>query len=129
MTCPLLNSSVTPGHPIATLRAMGTDDSDFQDDYRSDFPSDSAGGQPSSPPIEIPLEAVSPDALVGIIDNFVTREGTDYGANEVGHEAKLERVRKQLERGDVKIVFDPDSESVNLMTAADWAKVQSNAQA
>ncbi len=78
---------------------------------------------PPTPPVEIPAESISAEALNGIIDNFVTREGTDYGANELGHESKVERVRKQLERGDIKIVFDPDSESVNLMTKTDWARV------
>ncbi len=80
--------------------------------------------RPSTPPVEIPAAAVSAEALDGIIESFITREGTDYGAAEISHDSKVERVRKQLERGDIKIVFDPDSESVTLMTKTDWLKLQ-----
>ena len=31
----------------------------------------------------IPHRLLSPDALRGVIEAFVTREGTDYGAQEV----------------------------------------------
>lgn len=77
---------------------------------------------PVLPPVEVPATALSPDALSGIIDEFILREGTDYGATELDHEAKVKRVRKQLEKGDVKIVFDPNLESVSLLTRAEWAK-------
>jgi uncharacterized protein YheU (UPF0270 family) len=77
-----------------------------------------------TPPLEIPESALSFDALIGIIESFITREGTDYGAHELAHESKIERVRKQLSKGDVKIVFDPDSESVTIMTKTEWVKLQ-----
>lgn len=72
------------------------------------------------PPIEIPLSALSADALNGMIDAFIMREGTDYGANEVPHENKVKQIRKQLDKGDVKIVFDPNTETATLMTARQW---------
>ncbi|MNL08417.1 hypothetical protein D3C87_1291360 [compost metagenome] len=75
------------------------------------------------PPVEIPLEALSADALQGIIENFIQREGTDYGANEASLEAKVAQIRKQLSRGDVKVVFDHESESVSLLTKTDWLKL------
>ena len=76
------------------------------------------------PPIEIPLDTLSPDALAGVIDNFIQREGTDYGAHETEYETKVKHVRRQLEKGDVKIVFDPESESVTLLTKRDWQKLR-----
>ncbi len=79
--------------------------------------------EPTSP-VEIPESALSAEALKGIIENFITREGTDYGAKELPHESKIERVRKYLSKGDIKIIFDPDSESVTLMTQAEWSKLQ-----
>ncbi|MES2769841.1 MAG: YheU family protein [Bdellovibrionota bacterium] len=72
------------------------------------------------PPIEIPLTALSPDALDGMIDAFIMREGTDYGVNEIPHDSKVKQIRKQLEKGDVKIVFDPNTDSATLMTNRDW---------
>lgn len=74
------------------------------------------------PPVKVPAEALSPEALNGVIDNFVLREGTDYGFREVSHEAKVERVRAQLKSGEVRIVFDPNTESVTLMTAREWKR-------
>jgi uncharacterized protein YheU (UPF0270 family) len=74
------------------------------------------------PPVEIPLEALSADALKGIIENFIQREGTDYGANEASLEVKVAQIRKQLARGDVKVVFDHESESVSLLTKTEWLK-------
>lgn len=76
------------------------------------------------PPIEIPLDALSPDALAGVIESFVLREGTDYGASEVPLETKTRQVRKQLDDGKIRIVFDPATESVTLMTEHEWKKSQ-----
>jgi uncharacterized protein len=78
------------------------------------------------PPIEIPLSSLSREALSGVIENFILREGTDYGSNEVSYEAKERQVMKQLERGDVKIVFDPSEETVSLMTELYWKKLTKN---
>jgi uncharacterized protein len=67
----------------------------------------------------IPADRLSPEALQGIIDEFVTREGTDYGHAEPNLEAKCAQVRRQLESGDVVIVFDPDGETCNLVRRHD----------
>ena len=76
------------------------------------------------PPIEIPREALSDEALQGIIESFILREGTDYGREEVALATKIEQIERQLERGDVQIVFDPNTESVGIVTAHEWAKMQ-----
>lgn len=76
----------------------------------------------SPPPVEVPAEALSPEALAALIEAFVLREGTDYGREEVSLGTKCEQVRRQLERGDVKIVFDPQSESVGLLTTVEFSK-------
>jgi len=67
----------------------------------------------------IPWERLSPDALLGVIEEFVTREGTEYGARDIGLEAKVAAVRRQLERGDVVVLFDIESSTVNLATKED----------
>ncbi len=64
----------------------------------------------------IPFERISPDALQGLVEEFITREGTDYGWEEVTLATKVEQVKQQLRRGEVVIVFDPASESVSLLT-------------
>ncbi|MDQ2075237.1 YheU family protein [Marinimicrobium sp. ABcell2] len=67
----------------------------------------------------IPHQQLSPDALRGLMEEFITREGTDYGHSEVSLDAKVEQVQRQLERGDVVIVFDLATESVSLLTRRD----------
>lgn len=72
--------------------------------------------------IEIPHEQISQEALIGIIDSFILREGTDYGWVEASHQTKFDQVKRQLDRGDIKLVFDPASESVTLLTKQDFIK-------
>ena len=76
------------------------------------------------PPLEIPFETLSPEALDGVIDSFAQREGTDYGNVEVSADKKREQLHRQLEKGDIKIVYDPSSESVTVMTLNDWKRAQ-----
>jgi uncharacterized protein YheU (UPF0270 family) len=45
----------------------------------------------------------------------VLREGTDYGAQEVDFETKVEQVRRQLERREAEIVFDQNTESIDIV--------------
>jgi uncharacterized protein YheU (UPF0270 family) len=67
------------------------------------------------PPIEVPHTELSPEALRGVIEAFVLREGTDYGERDIPHDTKLAQVQRQLERGEAKILFDPVTESVDLV--------------
>ena len=67
------------------------------------------------PPIVVPHSELSPDTLTGVIESFVLREGTDYGQHDVPFETKVMQVRRQLERREAEIVFDPDSESVHIV--------------
>ncbi|MBC7370098.1 MAG: YheU family protein [Bdellovibrionaceae bacterium] len=75
------------------------------------------------PPVEVPREVISDDAFQSIIESFILREGTDYGADEVSLSAKIHQIEKQLIKGDVKIVFDPNSESVSIITQREWTKL------
>jgi uncharacterized protein YheU (UPF0270 family) len=65
-------------------------------------------------PLEIPPDMLSAEALRGVADTFVLREGTDYGAREFTHEEKVAQVLAALERGEARILFDPATESVTL---------------
>ncbi|MEM1416599.1 MAG: YheU family protein [Myxococcota bacterium] len=67
----------------------------------------------------IPWEQLSADALRGVMEEYVSREGTDYGHAEVSFDAKVAAVRRQLERGEVVVLFDPRAGTCNLMPARD----------
>mgnify|MGYP003554659217 FL=1 len=66
-------------------------------------------------PIEVPHDELSAEALRGVVESFVLREGTDYGERDVSHEAKIAQVIRQLERGEARILFDPLDSSITIV--------------
>jgi len=64
--------------------------------------------------VEIPCAQLAAETLNALIESFVLREGTDYGVREVPLAAKVAQVRRQLERGEAQIVFDPATETVDI---------------
>ena len=65
-------------------------------------------------PVEVPYGELPADLLNAVIESFVLREGTDYGEKELSLEDKVARVVRQLKKGEAKILFDPESESVTI---------------
>jgi hypothetical protein len=62
----------------------------------------------------IPYQRLSQGALDGVMEEFITREGTDYGHSEVTFEDKRRAVLAQLRSGRAYIEFDPASETCTL---------------
>ena len=69
------------------------------------------------PPIVVPHAELSPDALRGVIEAFVLREGTEYGEHDVSLDVKVAQVLRQLERGEAQIVFDLESEEIGIIVS------------
>lgn len=69
----------------------------------------------SAEPLEVPHRALSPEALRGVVEAFILREGTDYGAREFTHEEKVAQLLAALERGEARILYDPATESITLL--------------
>ncbi|MGH8180757.1 MAG: YheU family protein [Steroidobacteraceae bacterium] len=65
-------------------------------------------------PVLVPHGELSAQALQGVIESFVLREGTDYGERELSLEQKVAQVRDQLEHGQARILFDQESNTVTL---------------
>ncbi len=65
--------------------------------------------------VRIPVETINPKTLERLVEDFVTRDGTDYGLEERSLEEKKGIVMNQLNRGDAVIVFDPESETFNII--------------
>ncbi len=66
--------------------------------------------------IEIPWQSLSEDALVGLIEEFVTREGTDYGHSDYSLADKVASVQRQIAVGKVVILYDSYMQSCTLAT-------------
>lgn len=67
----------------------------------------------------IPYQSLSADVLQAIIEEYINREGTDYGEYELSLTQKVERLLPQIQSGDVLIVFNEISESVQLVSKSD----------
>ena len=63
----------------------------------------------------IPWQEVPPETLNSLIESFVLREGTDYGEHERSLEQKVADVKRQLETGEVVLVWSELHETVNIM--------------
>jgi len=71
------------------------------------------------PAVKIPYDQLSPEALQGVIEEFVTRDGTDYGEIEVSLDTKISQVLGQLKSGKAVIVFDQGSETCTILKSDD----------
>lgn len=69
--------------------------------------------------VEVPWEQLAPDTLQRLIEEFVSREGTDYGHQTPTLEAKVDRVMAQLRRGDAVVTFDSRVGTATIVSAID----------
>ncbi len=72
----------------------------------------------SGEPIVVPHTELSADALRGVLESFVLREGTEYGERDVSLDQKVAQVTRQLQRGEARIVFDPESQTIDIVVTA-----------
>lgn len=74
------------------------------------------------PGIEVPYKRLSSEALEGLIEEFVGREGTDYGHAEQPFEKKVAAVVRQLESGRAVVLYDEETGSCNIVTREDFLR-------
>ncbi len=65
--------------------------------------------------VEVPWRELDAHALRGLIEEFVTRDGTDYGAVETSLETRVDQVMRQLETGLAVVTFDTEIESATIV--------------
>jgi uncharacterized protein len=68
---------------------------------------------------KIPVDKLSPDALQGVIEEFISRSGTDYGEVEASQITKFRQVKYKLEGGLAVLIFDDETETTNIFLAND----------
>jgi uncharacterized protein YheU (UPF0270 family) len=76
---------------------------------------DESADTASTAPVSVPHTALASDILRAVIESFILREGTDYGERELSLDEKVLRVMRLLERGEVRIVFDPPTGTVDIV--------------
>jgi len=67
----------------------------------------------------IPVDKLSSEALQGIIEEFISRCGTDYGAVEASPETNFKQVKYKLENGLAVLVYDDETETTNMFLVND----------
>ncbi len=72
--------------------------------------------------IELSPDQVTPETLRSLVEEFVTRDGTDYGAVERSVEEKIAQVTAQLASGEARVVFDLETETAKIVVARDLPK-------
>jgi len=66
--------------------------------------------------MQIPWQQLAPDTVTAILEEFATREGTDYGHEQYTLAQKVSMLCRQLERGDVAVSFDTQTETCSLIS-------------
>ena len=65
--------------------------------------------------VEVPYAELAPEVLRRLIEEFVTRDGTDYGAVERTLEQKVAVVMRQLESGEAAIEVDTEHDTIDIV--------------
>lgn len=63
----------------------------------------------------IPHQQLDADTLEALLEEFITREGTEYGATDVPLSTKVKQLHAQLVSGEIRIVFDPAGGTTSLV--------------
>ena len=67
----------------------------------------------------IPVNKLSAKALKGVIEEFISRPGTDYGAIEASLETSFQQVKNKLKNGSAVLIFDDETETTNIFPVDD----------
>lgn len=62
----------------------------------------------------IPVDQLSAEALDGVIKEFISRNGTDYGEFEAAMETKIRQVKQKLKKGLAVLIYDDETETTNI---------------
>jgi len=68
----------------------------------------------SAPGIRIPVASLAPETLRAVLEELVTRDGTDL----VDAEIKIREVARLLERGEVELWYDPERRTCSIARRA-----------
>ena len=68
--------------------------------------------------VAVPLKRLQDEVLQALLEEFATRDGTDYGERELDLEEKVERLQYQLRAGDLHVLYDLDCEQWDLVPRA-----------
>lgn len=63
----------------------------------------------------IPHQQLPAETLQALLEEYASRDGTDYGETEVALTIKVQQLHEQLKRGEICLVFEAATESAHLV--------------
>ncbi|GAB5414464.1 MAG: hypothetical protein Cons2KO_20670 [Congregibacter sp.] len=67
--------------------------------------------------VQVPIERVPAESLYALLEEFATRDGTDYGAQETPLHERVAQLHRQLAAGKAQLLFDVSNESWDIVAA------------
>ena len=68
--------------------------------------------------MDIPWQTLRPETLRAVIEEFISRGGTDYGLREASFDSKVAEVYRLLRGKKARVVFDLETESCDIREAS-----------
>ena len=65
--------------------------------------------------VEVPPQRLEADVLQALLEEYASRDGTDYGERELSLVQKVANLRAQMQRGDLLILYEIDGEHWDLV--------------
>lgn len=63
----------------------------------------------------VPWQSLDPDTLQNLLEEFVSRDGTDYGEQESSLAEKTGQLRRKLSSGEALLLFSESSGQCNIV--------------
>lgn len=79
-------------------------------------------------PVILPWQSLEQDTLHRLLSELVSRDGTDYGDDELTTEQKVRQAKSNLERGRAVLCWDEQSESASLLDPVELSKMNGELQ-
>jgi len=70
----------------------------------------------------IPYSELSEEVLQALIEDFVTRDGTDYGWEEMSRQEKAAHLLALLNTGELLVSYSEDTQSCGLLTKEEQSR-------
>ena len=67
--------------------------------------------------IEVPVAKLAPEVLEALLEEFASRDGTDYGEIETAMSRRVEQLRRRLQSKEMALIYESESEHWDLVSA------------
>lgn len=72
--------------------------------------------------VVVPHRELSPETLLGVIEQFISRDGQDSGHVDISFEQKSNQVLRHLDDGKAVLVFDQKTNTCNIVVTDDMGR-------